>query len=45
MTNRSAAESAEMSLGMWGVARGEYTLDGARGFIWEESVGGTVDLS
>lgn len=34
-----------MPLGMWGMAWSEYTFDGAGSFIWEEGVGGTVDLS
>ncbi len=45
MTDWSTADPTEMSLSMWGVARGEYTFDRGRSFIGEEGVGGTVDLS
>ena len=44
MADWGTAESTEMSFSMWGVVWSEYTFDGARCFIWEEGVGGTVDL-
>ena len=45
MADRSTTEPTKMPLSIWGVMWSEDTSDDGGSLIWEESVGGTVDLS